>query len=46
MLERHPEGVEALPDNLWLDIPRKVRSVDPRVLEFTDAPPAPAGKVP
>jgi hypothetical protein len=40
VLERHPEGEKGLPGYVWLDMPGKVRSVDPHLLEFTDEPPA------
>jgi hypothetical protein len=33
-----PEGVIALPDDVWLDMPGNVRSVRVDWLEFTDAP--------
>jgi hypothetical protein len=39
VLARHPEGVEALPGYLWLDLPGKVRYVQGRELEFTEEPP-------
>jgi hypothetical protein len=39
VLERHPEGVKGLPGYVWLDMPGKVRSVYPGLLEFTDTPP-------
>jgi len=32
-LERHPEGVEALPGYVWLDMPGKVRSAGAHELE-------------
>ena len=35
MLERHPEGVEALQGYVWLDMPGKVRHVGEHELEFT-----------
>jgi hypothetical protein len=38
VLERHPEGVVGLPGYVWLDMPGKVRSVNPQELEFTDEP--------
>jgi hypothetical protein len=34
VLERHTEGVEALPGYVWLDLPGKVRHVQERELEF------------
>jgi len=39
VLERHPEGVEALPGYVWLDVLGKVRHVGEHELEFTDATP-------
>jgi hypothetical protein len=39
VLERYPEGVEALPGYVWLDLPGKVRHVQERELEFTEEPP-------
>jgi hypothetical protein len=36
VLERHPEGVNGLPGYVWLDMPGKVRSVNPSLLEFRD----------
>jgi hypothetical protein len=39
VLERQPEGVEALPGYVWLDTPGKVRHVQERELEFRDTPP-------
>ena len=38
VLERHPEGVAALPGHVWLDMPGKVRHVPARELEFTEEP--------
>jgi hypothetical protein len=38
VLERHPEGAEAMPGYLWLDIPGKVRRVEEHELELTDDP--------
>jgi hypothetical protein len=38
VLERHPEGVKGLRGYVWLDMPGKVRSVDPQLLEFTETP--------
>lgn len=40
LLEHHPEGVKGLPGYAWLEMPGKVRSVDPSLLEFTDERPA------
>jgi hypothetical protein len=40
VLNRHPEGEVALPGYVWLDMPGKVRSVDPHLLEFTDQAPS------
>jgi hypothetical protein len=40
VLDRHPEGVEALPGYVWLDMPGKVRHVREIDLEFTVEPPA------
>lgn len=34
VLEPHPEGVEALPGHVWLDMPGKVRHVREVELEF------------
>ena len=39
VLERHPEGIEALPGYVWLEMPGKVRHVGEHELEFTDDPP-------
>ena len=38
ILPEHPEGVKALPDHVWLDIPGKVRTFPANWLEITDAP--------
>jgi hypothetical protein len=38
VLERHPEGVQGQPGNVWLDMPGKVRSVGEHELEFTESP--------
>jgi hypothetical protein len=34
VLERHPEGAEALPGYVWLDMPGKLRHVPRHELEF------------
>jgi hypothetical protein len=39
VLERHPEGSKALPENVWLDTPGKVRHVAEHDLEFTEMTP-------
>jgi hypothetical protein len=39
VLDQHPEGIAALPDYVWLDMPGKVRHVLERDLEFTEKPP-------
>jgi hypothetical protein len=39
VLERHPDGIEALPAYIWLDTPGKPRHEQERDLEFTDQPP-------
>ena len=39
VLERHPEGVKALPGYVWLDLPGKPLHVAEHQLEFTDVPP-------
>ena len=39
VLERHPEGLVALPGYVWLDMPGKVGHVQERDLEFRDEPP-------
>jgi hypothetical protein len=40
VLERHPEGVEALPGYVWLDTPGKMLHVEVSRLEFRADPPA------
>jgi hypothetical protein len=40
VLGRHPEGDEALPGYVWLDMPGKVRHVQASQLEFLDDSPA------
>jgi hypothetical protein len=42
VLGRHREGVAALPDYVWLDMPGKVRHAPARDLEFCDRPRDPA----
>jgi len=39
VLEHHPEGDQALPGYVWLDMPGKVRHVPEGALEFTDERP-------
>jgi hypothetical protein len=39
VLERHPEGIDTLPDWVWLDTPTKVLAVAAHLLEFTDERP-------
>jgi hypothetical protein len=41
--QQHPEGVQGLPGYVWLDMPRKVRSVGEH--EFTDDPLTPAAEI-
>jgi hypothetical protein len=38
VLERHPEGIAALPGYVWLDMSGKVRHVPERELEFRGGP--------
>jgi len=40
VLEQHPGGAKALPGDVWLDMPGKVRAGGAHELEFTDEPPA------
>jgi hypothetical protein len=35
---QHPEGSQALPGYVWLDMPEKARHVPERELEFTEDP--------
>ncbi len=39
VLERHPDGVEALPGYVWLETPGKVRHAGADELEFTEVTP-------
>jgi hypothetical protein len=39
VLDHHPEGVEALPGYVWLDMPGKVRHVAEHELEFRETLP-------
>ena len=39
VLESHPEGAQALPGYVWLDVPGKVLHVEERQLEFTSEQP-------
>jgi hypothetical protein len=39
VLEEHPEGVQDLPGYVWLEMPRKVRSVGEHEFEFSETPP-------
>lgn len=43
VLESHPNGIEALPGYVWLDMPGKVRHEREDWLEFTEEPSPPAG---
>ncbi len=45
VLERHPEGDEALPGHVWLDTPGKVLHVGEHEHEFIDHPPSCSGSV-
>jgi hypothetical protein len=36
VLDRHPEGIVALPGYVWLDMPGKVRAMPESDLEFTE----------
>ena len=40
VLDRHPEGIEALPGYVWLDMAGKLRHVAAHELEFADDPEA------
>ena len=42
VLEHHPEGVEALPGYVWLEMQGKPRHVGEHELEFTDELPGPS----
>jgi hypothetical protein len=39
VLEEHPEGSQALPGYVWLDMPGKVRHVAADMLEFREERP-------